>query len=272
MKLFCRSRSRVLAILGLAAFLFAVDASAGSASARTDLEALANEEIASSQRRGMESDPDIYLQLIEGMQDKSLYFASLAHLDAFDQRWPDHPRARLLRADAMREAGYYDKATAIYQDLLIGALSSRANHGLGMIAAKQGDMPAALAAMLRANRLDPTSAPILNDLGYIQLLDRQMDDARFSLHKATELDSKNTRAGANLALLYLLESKSERAEGIMNWYQLPEQHRKEIRDKARDLLKSPKKMVAGEAPPPTATPKSEKNEETQQSPAGLALK
>lgn len=268
-----RRVARVIAVLGLlGTFPFAVAANAVVAPARPDVEALASEDNSALQRQGMENDPGIYLQLIEGMQNKSLYFASLAHLDAFDRRWPNNPRASLLRADAMREAGYSDKALALYQGLLQGALSGSAYHGLGMIAAKKGDLPAALAALLRANQLDPTSAPILNDLGYIQLLNRQMDDASFSLHKATELDSKNTRAGANLALLYLLENKPERAEGVMNWYKLPEQHRKEIRDKARGLLSPPKKVVAGEAQPPAVTHKNEKSEENQQSPAGLVQK
>lgn len=264
---------RVFAILCLlGAFPFAVAANAGVASARPDVESLISVDNSESQRQGVENDPGIYLQLIEGMQNKSLYFASLAHLDAFDRRWPNNPRASLLRANAMREAGYLDKALALYQGLLQGALSGSAYHGLGMIAAKKGDMPAALSALLRANQLDPISAPILNDLGYIQLLNRQMDDASFSLHKATELDSKNTRTGANLALLYLLENKPERAEGVMNWYKFPEQHRKEIHDRARGLFSVPKKGDPGDAQPPAVIHKYEKSEENQQSPAGLVQK
>lgn len=183
----------------------------------------------------MENDPDLYLKLISEMQEKKLYFASLAHLDAFDKRWPANPKAALMRADALRETGYLGKATALYQTLLSGPQAAGAYHGLGILAARNGDNKAALAALQKANRLQPTSSLILNDLGYIQLLAGQLDDARLSLHMATELDPKDTRAGANLALLYLLDNKSERAAGIMQWYQLPETQRKDIYNKAESL-------------------------------------
>lgn len=59
------------------------------------------------------------------------------------------------------------------------------------------------------------------------------------LDKATEFDPKNARAGANLDLIYLLENKSERAAGIMQWYQLPETHRKDIYNQAERLSAKP---------------------------------
>lgn len=186
----------------------------------------------------MENDPDLYLQLIAGMQGKNLHFASLAHLEAFDKRWPGNARAALLRGDALRETGYLDKAAVIYRTLLASPQSAGAYHGLGIIAGRRGDPRSALANLEQASRLAPTSAPILNDLGYMQLVAGQRDEARLSLHKATELDSGNARAGGNLALLYLLEDKPERAAGIMQWYQLPESHRKEIFSQAERLTAS----------------------------------
>jgi len=182
-----------------------------------------------------ENDPEFYLQLIGNMQDKKLYFASIAHLDAFDLRWPGDPRAALLRGDALREVGYLDRARAIYQGMLKNAPSAGAYHGLGIIASRQGDAPAALAALARANQLAPTSSAILNDLGYAQLLAGQRDDARLSLHKASELDPKNARAGANLALLYAVIGQPEKAQSIMNWYQLPATQRQEILRKAGEI-------------------------------------
>lgn len=186
-------------------------------------------------RQDVEKNPRLYLQLIAGMQAKGLYFASMAHLDAFDRYWQGNPRAALLRADALRETGYPDKASAIYQTLLHGDEAARAYHGLGIIAGRRNDRKAAIGALASANRLDPTNTPILNDLGYLQLLDGQRDDARINLHKAAELDPKDERAGANLALLYLLEDKRERAVGIMQWYKMPEANRKQIYSKADEL-------------------------------------
>ncbi|MDD5329936.1 MAG: hypothetical protein PHX38_08025 [Sulfuricella sp.] len=203
-------------------------------------------------RQDMENDPELYLQLIAGLQAKELYFASLAHLDAFDLRWPANPRATLLRADALRETAYLDKAAALYQTLLRGDQAARAYHGLGIIAGRKGDRTAAIAFLEQASRRDPTSTLILNDLGYIQLLGGQLEDARFNLHKAAELASKDARAGANLALLYLLEGKPERADGVMQWYQLPEARRKQIYSKAVELA-----AAAGSAIPTRAAPKAE---------------
>ncbi|MBS1159732.1 MAG: tadD [Proteobacteria bacterium] len=182
-----------------------------------------------------ENDPQLYLQLIARMQEKNLYFASLAHLDAFERRWPGNARAALLRGDALRETEYFERAKAIYRNLLKGEQSAAAYHGLGIIAARQGDQRAALEALEKANQLAPTNVFILNDLGYSQLLAGRADDARLSLHKAAELDQRNSRVGGNLALLYLLENKPERAQGIMKWYQLPDSKRQEIYRKFQEL-------------------------------------
>jgi Flp pilus assembly protein TadD len=183
----------------------------------------------------LENDPDMYLQLIGRLQDKDLYFASLAHLDAFDRRWPGNPRAALLRGHGLREAGYPDQAGALYQGLLAGPLAAEAQHGLGLLASRKGDHAGALEALTLANRLNPTSAAVLNDLGYVQILLGRLAEAGFNLHKAAELDPKNARAGANLALYYLLGDKPARAEGIMDWYRLSNRQRKEINEKANDL-------------------------------------
>ncbi|MFA5083209.1 MAG: hypothetical protein WC474_11730 [Hydrogenophilaceae bacterium] len=183
----------------------------------------------------MASDPEMYLQLIGRMQEKHLYFASLAHLDAFDRRWPSNQRATLLRADALRETGYSDQAARLYEGLLKSPLAASAQHGLGLIASKNGDLNTALLALSQANQMDPTNAAMLNDLGYVQILLQRLAEAGFNLHKATELDPKNSLAGANLALFYLLDNKPARADGIMDWYRLTEKQRKDIIDKAAEL-------------------------------------
>lgn len=207
-----------------------------------------------------ENDPEFYLQLIGNMQDKKLYFASIAHLDAFDLRWPGDARAALLRGDALREVGYPERARAIYQGMLKSAPSAGAYHGLGIIASRQGDAPAALAALSKANQLAPTSSAILNDLGYAQLLAGLPDDARLSLHKASELDPKNARAGANLALLYVVIGQPERAQSIMNWYQLPEAQRQEIVRKAGEISGGREKKMLDSVPLPENRQKIDKVE------------
>lgn len=195
-------------------------------------------EEAGRRQADVENDPELYLQLIAGMQERNLYFASMAHLDAFDRRWPGNPRAALLRADALRETEYFERAKLIYRSLLKGEQAAGAYHGLGLIAGRQGQRQAAIDALEKANQQAPTNVAVLNDLGYLQLLDRRLEDARLSLHKAAELDQRNARVGSNLALLYLLDNKAERAAGIMKWYQLPESNRQEIYRTAREMMGS----------------------------------
>lgn len=225
--------------IALAPLCLALSLLTGPASSHAEtsppLSAMAGEE-AGGRAPDTENDPELYLQLIAGMQEKSLYFAALAHLDAFDRRWPGNQRAALLRGDALRETAYFEKAKAVYRNLLKGEQSAAAYHGLGIIAGRQGDSRAALEALEKANQLAPTNVSILNDLGYLQLLGGHLADARLSLHKAAELDQRNARVGGNLALLYLLEKKPERAQGIMKWFQLPESNRQEIYRKSRELV------------------------------------
>ncbi|MDD3528988.1 MAG: hypothetical protein PHS77_03850 [Gallionellaceae bacterium] len=207
-----------------AALLSAQAGSSGTAAAEAE-----------APRKDLENDPAIYLQLIRNLQDKGMYFASIAHLDAFDLRWPNDPKAILLRADALRETGHLERAAALYEVLLKGPMAASARHGQGLIATKKGDLNAAESALTRASQINPTDAAILNDLGYVQILLRRLNDAGFNLHKATELDPKNLRAAANLALYYLLDGQAERAEGVMGWYKLSEQQRKEILARAAKL-------------------------------------
>ncbi len=51
------------------------------------------------------------------MQQQGAWYASLAHVDAFRQRYGDPPALRLLQADALRETGQADAAIALYRAL-----------------------------------------------------------------------------------------------------------------------------------------------------------
>lgn len=184
-----------------------------------------------------ENDPAFYLELISGMQQRRLFFASLAHLDAFDLKWPNDRRALLLRAEAWRQTEHADEAAAIYRKLIAQAPSAGAYHGLGLMAAKRGELPEAERLLRQANRLAPIDVRILNDLGYVQLLIDQRAEARLSLSKAAELDSGNRQVGANLALYHLLQNDPEQAERTMRAYELNEEQKSSIRQDADRLFR-----------------------------------
>ncbi|KAG0927279.1 hypothetical protein G6F32_012934 [Rhizopus arrhizus] len=80
-----------------------------------------------------------YLELIARMQQQGAWYASLAHVDAFRQRYGDRPALRLLQADALRETGQADAAIALYRELSTGPQAAAAAHGLGLIAAHRAD-------------------------------------------------------------------------------------------------------------------------------------
>lgn len=190
---------------------------------------------AAQEIRRDESNPDFYLELIAGMQQKRLFYASLAHLDVFEQRWPGDRRALLLRADALRSTGDFERARQHYRRLLDKGALPGAWHGLGLIAAAEGDLPAAATALGQAVALAPIDVRILDNLGYLQLLLGERDAARLSLHKAAELAPENRQAGANLALWYLLAGHAGRAEQIMGRHGFTEAQRLTVRADAQRI-------------------------------------
>lgn len=176
--------------------------------------------------------PTLYLELIQGIQQKGLHYAALAHLDAFEARWPGRPEAALLRAHALRETGQPDAAKAVYQPLLNGPLAAGAYHGLGLIAVRGGDLAGGSAALARAVALAPTNVGALNDQGYALLLQNDLIAAKLALFKAAELDPENKRVGANLALYFQMTGQTEQARQVIQRYGLPARIQDEIRQMA----------------------------------------
>src|ERR1700759_335729 len=77
--------------------------------------------------------PGMYLGLIDQMQSQGLYYASLAHIDAFEKRYGSTPEIMLMRADALRMTSQPDAATAAYTQLLTTPLAARGHRGLGLL-------------------------------------------------------------------------------------------------------------------------------------------
>ena len=119
-----------------------------------------------------------YLELIERMQQQGAWYASLAHVEAFRQRYGDRPALRLLQADALRETGQSDAAVALYRELSSGPQAAAAAHGLGLIAARRDDDAGSEQALARATQLQPLNTDYLGDLGYARLRAGQFDQAR----------------------------------------------------------------------------------------------
>ncbi|MDI9249012.1 Flp pilus assembly protein TadD [Stenotrophomonas sp. RS-48] len=176
-----------------------------------------------------------YLELIERMQLQGAWYASLAHVDAFRQRYGDPPALRLLQANALRETGQTDAAAALYRELSSGPQAAAAAHGLGLIAAHRDDEAGSELSLARATQLQPLNTDYLGDLGYARLRAGRFDQAREPLAKALELSPGNAKATANLALWAVLRGDNATAERLAAQANLNEDTRRSIQQQAQQI-------------------------------------
>ncbi|WP_347554366.1 tetratricopeptide repeat protein [Robbsia sp. KACC 23696] len=161
------------------------------------------------------NDRGLYLSLIVQMQSKGLYFASLAHIDAFEKKFGTAGDIALLRADALRETGQPDLAIAVYQAWAKGDTEAAAEHGIGRAMAARHDRAGAMVALQRAVELDPTNVSYLNDLAYVRMLNGDIAGARIPVAQAAELAAENPKVIANLALYLMLSGQPTQADTVM---------------------------------------------------------
>jgi len=167
------------------------------------------------------ADRGMYLDLITKMQQRGLYFASLAHIDSYAQRYGEPPELQILRADAERETGKTASAARIYESLRDSDQAAAAYHGLGLIAAGEHRYADAARNLAEAVSRAPIDAALLSDLGYARLRAGDIAGAREPLAKAAELEPGNPKLVANLALLLMISGHPERAEAMMREARLP---------------------------------------------------
>lgn len=176
--------------------------------------------------------PGMYLALIDRMQRQGLYYASLAHIDAYEKQYGATPDSTLLRADALRETGQPDASVRAYRALLSTPLAARGYRGLGLLDGAAGDFRAASRELAQASALAPTDAATLSDLGYALLREGDIADARVPLMQSAELDTHSARTKSNVALLMLAQGHVKEARAWMDEQQFDPAVRTAIRDDA----------------------------------------
>lgn len=172
---------------------------------------------AAAQRSG-ETPPDTraaYFALIQQIQGRRLYFASLAHIAAFEKQYGKAADIELLRGDALRETHQSDAALTVYRSLLEGDTASAAYHGIGLIQASAGQTQEATRSLAQAVSLAPTDATLLGDYGYACLWSADLDAARVALAQAAELAPGNRKTLANLALYLFLDDNPAAAARVI---------------------------------------------------------
>jgi len=175
--------------------------------------------LAQARRDPAPDTPGMYLGLIERMQQQGLYFASLAHIDAYEKQYGVSPDSTLLRADALRMTDQPDASAAAYRQLLHTPLAARGHRGLGLLAGGQGDFGRAASELEQAALVAPTDATVLSDLGYARLRAGDVAGARVPLMKAAELDAANPKI-VNIALFLLASGQVSDAQALMNQQKL----------------------------------------------------
>ncbi|MBY4726250.1 MULTISPECIES: tetratricopeptide repeat protein [Burkholderia] len=202
-------------------------------SAQTERAALMQ---AADQKQSVPDTPGMYLGLIQRMQGQGLYFASLAHIDAYDKTFGAIPESILLRADALRMTDQPVASAAVYTQLLKTPLAARGYRGLGLIAGAAGDFDRAAQVLAQASDLAPTDASLLSDLAYAKLRSGDVVGARVPLMKAAELDQRNPKIVSNLALYLIAAGRTQDAQRLMNQQHLPADIRKDIAGDAAKIV------------------------------------
>jgi Flp pilus assembly protein TadD len=195
-----------------------------------------------------------YLKLVEQMQQEGLWFASLAHIDALEQRWGTSAESTRARAEALRHAGQAAQSETAYRRLLATPLAAAGYRGLGLLAGARGDFAEAVRMLKQARDRNPTDALLLNDLGYASLRAGLIDQARLPLMQALQLKPDNPQAQANLALYLEATQQREQATALMDANKTPPATRAAIREAARQLVAASAPTAAVTAPPTAGGP------------------
>ena len=193
--------------------------------------------------------PAMYRALIEKMQSEGLYFASLAHIDAYEQRFGMTDELALRRADAQRATGQGALADAGYRKLLSSPVAAQAWHGLGLLAGGSSRFPEAVAALREAAQRDPTNALVSSDLGYALMRSGAVEAARVPVLRAGELAPQNRNVLSNIALYLFASGDAPRGEAMMQQLAFPDATQQAVR---RDALAI--RLAGQRAPAASAAP------------------
>lgn len=216
-------------------------------------QALARQKEDEAENKRRPKEPEMMLSLISEAQRQDRYFASLAYIDAYQQKFGNDPRVAVMRAEALRQTGQEVMSEQAYRALLSTDQAADGWHGLGLIAGSRGQFDQAADDFARAAKLSPMDPRILGDLGYARLRAGDPAGARVPLGQAAELSPDNGKVLANLAVLLLVEGEPVRAQRLMDQAQLGEEARGQVLRMASDI-RSQRTLAPASAPTSMSTP------------------
>lgn len=133
--------------------------------------------------------------------DGNLY-AALAQLQALPGA---NPAVATQRADVLRRLKN-SEARAWYSRLWQDCELAAGVHGLGLLAAEQGDWAASTSQLKQAVSKAPADPRFRNDLGFAELMMGNTESAQFEFRTAAELNPQDRLPLFNLMLLALVKS------------------------------------------------------------------
>lgn len=158
----------------------------------------------------LSQDQELALNLAQKTAEEGRLHGALANLE----RLPTNlPQARLAKARILRSLNR-PEAGELYASLTRTCLKAQGEQGLGQLASGAGRYPEALEHLRLAATLDPTSAPIRNDLGVVYMNLGRMDEARFELLTALELNESEQQPALNLLTLLIYQGKRPQADAL----------------------------------------------------------
>lgn len=184
-----------------------------------------------NQCRPIEQDQQLAVQLASDMADQGRLHAALAHLEQLSE---DIPEVRLRKAMILRKLGD-PQAVVLYESLLNSCVAAEAYHGLGQIAAIDGNYEQALVHMQTAADLYPSSFTIRNDLGFVYLQRRELDKARFEFMTALELGQDDSLPLENVLTLLMYEGKWQESSALLREGRATAQQYQRAETRARQL-------------------------------------
>jgi len=163
---------------------------------------------------------NLYLNVIDGLLNQRRYKAALAYLDQYATTEKKTPRYLMLRGEALLGTEYYQEAAQCFDELIATAqdMAPEANNGRGRAAAAQGKWEEAVRYFSAANKLRPSSAEFLSNLGYAQLYldEKEREKAEFNLRQAYELQPDKASIRNNLLLVLLVNEKQKEARMLIS--------------------------------------------------------
>lgn len=166
-----------------------------------------------NQARGPEQNRKLHTDLIKAMIKQHKLYAALAHIQSQKKKYGGRAQLELLRADVLRKLDKTHEAETIYRKLLSTRFRGYAEHGLGLVYARD-NIARAMPFLQRAVRLRPTDARFRNDLGYALMKQGEFDQAEIQLATAFQLDDNAHLSRNNYVELLLIKGDESAARHV----------------------------------------------------------